>query len=363
MFNNEGVFNEYKNPTHELASFGAAFFRNEQGKDWYELQVDLGKRTPPVVQSFLVENNDSNRVLRTVSDPSLLAPAGVRVITSTEVIQIDEPGNYTWDGTAIVRAVRDDELSAEAAREAFNRVLNAYPPTPTGAIDEVMAMDFDGIDIAPITRPSDGKAVGMHITYIYDDAATGGVRSLRALNTFDTATLERGIPSIQILDTDPAQLNKDRYAEHILARFSSFQAIYGRDRNYVYRPMSVEQWAARQWHLIKEARLQASIADIDFKETSFQADDGSRQNLLETIAAVDGGWTLPDNFTWRDAGNVDVIMTADELRQLAGLMAAQKNAAYRASWTARGTINTIVANSDDEATKIAAIQAVELTIE
>ncbi len=356
MFTNHGHFKTYKNPTHPLAAFGAAFFRNQHGKDWYDLQSELAKRN--VKQAFAVDPA-SNRALRAVTDPSLLVPDDMIVITSSEAIVIDDSQNFGWDGTDIVRLVRDDELPAEAAQEAFDRVLDAYPPAPARAVAEVLAMDFDGIDVAPITRPSDGQVVGIHITRIYDDVAdTGGERSLRALNAFDAATLSRGIPSIQILDPDPARLNKDRWAEHILARFQTFQAIYGRDRNYVYRPISIEQWASRQWGLIKEARERTP--DVALKNTTFQADADSRINLNDTLTAVDGGWQLPAGFVWRDADNNNVPMTTAELRQLAALMATQREAAYRASWTAKAALDAIVAGDDLDDAKITAIRAVTL---
>jgi len=198
--------------------------------------------------------------------------------------------------------------------------------------------------VAPVQRRSDGEQVGIEITNLYGALPGDGLASIQALSGFNDRCIAYGVPSIQTL-VGSEQISKDKFTDHLVNRFG-FRSIIGKDRNYAWLSISLRMWGNRQWQFIKERRAAAAHTDVAFKNTRFQADERSRTNLNEMLAAVAGGWNLPENYTWRDSENADVAITLDELKQLAALMAAQHDAAYRASWQSRAAIDTIDAGAE-----------------
>jgi len=58
--------------------------------------------------------------------------------------------------------------------------------------------------------------------------------------------------------------------------------------------------------------------NIDYLDTTFQADYESQDLIAKTLTA--SGGVLPDGFAWRDATNVDVSITFDDLQGLANAL-------------------------------------------
>ena len=351
MFKLYGHFKTYSRPG-TLADAGVIFFRNAAGQDFYDLQNSglVGK------QYYLV-NPETNQLTDSTTDKTRLVPDDSLLVASDEPIQITDPADFVWNGSEIVpRPANPEEISAELAQTRFQAVLDGFPVACKSSVQAVLAEDYDRLDTRAVQRQSDGKTVGVEITGIYGSIDEGGLQSILTLTQFNNDCIAIGLPSIQTLIGSDA-IDKDRFTNHLIQRFQ-FNAIYGRDQNYAWLPMSVEMWANRQWQSIKDRRDLAAHADVEFKATRFQAGPTSRANLAEVLTAVAGGWVLPGDYTWRDAGNTDVAMTLAELQQLARAMTTQKDAAYRASWASRSAIDAIVAGDDDDSDKIAAIKVV-----
>ncbi len=351
MFKLYGHFKTYSRPG-ALADAGVIFFRNAAGQDFYDLQ-----RSGLDGKQFFLIDPTTRQLIVSTSDKTRLVPDDSLLVASDEPLQITDPADFVWNGDEIVpRPANSQEVSAVIAQSRFQAVLDALPEACKNSVRVVLARDYDGLDTRAVQRQSDGKTVGVEITGIYGSIDEGGLQSILTLTQFNNDCIAFGVPSIQTLRGSDA-IDKDRFTNHLIQRFQ-FNAIYGRDQNYAWLPMSVEMWANRQWQSIKDRRDLAAHADVEFKATRFQAGPTSRANLAEVLTAVAGGWVLPGDYTWRDAGNTDVAMTLEELQQLARAMTTQKDAAYRASWASRSAIDAIVAGDDDDSDKIAAIKVV-----
>lgn len=104
---------------------------------------------------------------------------------------------------------------------------------------------------------------------------------------------------------------------------------------------------------------------VTFGGHTYDADQQSRANLLETIATWKAALDMdpadqaqlpmpvPTTITWRDAGNVDRSLTYLEAVGLAAAMGAAKQAAYLTSWALKDALDALA--PDASAADVAAI--------
>lgn len=97
---------------------------------------------------------------------------------------------------------------------------------------------------------------------------------------------------------------------------------------------------------IERARDVACLADITALGHTWQADARSQQMLASAILLAQAGVYTPS--VWRDADNVDVPVTLQQLVALAGTMAAQTQAAYATSWARKVALNMATTVADVE---------------
>ncbi|NJO62541.1 MAG: DUF4376 domain-containing protein [Richelia sp. RM2_1_2] len=92
---------------------------------------------------------------------------------------------------------------------------------------------------------------------------------------------------------------------------------------------------------VNSYRDQILNSGVTFNDTLFDSTQDSRQNLAGYSAAIASGVPLPDNFTWRDASNVNQSMTESDLLSFSSTMITFVNNVYSSSWTHKNAIDAL----------------------
>lgn len=94
---------------------------------------------------------------------------------------------------------------------------------------------------------------------------------------------------------------------------------------------------------------------------SWQVNGGSTKenegirNINGMVTILAAGITLPEGFTYRDADNNDVPMTATDMISLGGQLMSRTNDLYKESWMMKAAVDAIADDDVDIDTKLAAI--------
>jgi len=89
-------------------------------------------------------------------------------------------------------------------------------------------------------------------------------------------------------------------------------------------------------------------AGIEYNGITFQCDVNSASNLNSVLTAIQNGWSLPDNFTWRDAANVDHQADMQFLQGLAKAMADNNAALFRRLQKAKDAVRQATTTQEIE---------------
>lgn len=105
---------------------------------------------------------------------------------------------------------------------------------------------------------------------------------------------------------------------------------------------SIEQVKAAKIAELTAACDAAIGALVAYKGTQFQADEATSQSRLKGVLTAYTATTLPANFYWVDATNVQVPMTYADLQGLAAAMANQGWTAFAKLQTLKAQVNASV---------------------
>ncbi len=104
-------------------------------------------------------------------------------------------------------------------------------------------------------------------------------------------------------------------------------------------PVPLSDLANNQIQIIKNSYNQAISNNVTYTNSvgtfEYQTDVNSRNNILSTITGFSLANTVPPNFYWRSANNVNVPFTLTELQELAQAMLSQ-------GWTAFEKRTTLI---------------------
>jgi hypothetical protein len=99
--------------------------------------------------------------------------------------------------------------------------------------------------------------------------------------------------------------------------------------SWVLDPVEIK---AAMHYEIDRLRAAALKSGVEHEGLFYQADPVSYTNLIGVITALGAGQSLPDNFCWRTADNINVSMDAAQLTGLGMAMLSYINDCYAHSW-------------------------------
>lgn len=92
---------------------------------------------------------------------------------------------------------------------------------------------------------------------------------------------------------------------------------------------------------IMSDRNSALAANIIYNTEIYQADLPSRTNLNDVLTALSNGATLPVNFTWRNADNIDISTTLTNLKELSEAIFLRNNTEFKLCWSRKDLVEAL----------------------
>ena len=127
------------------------------------------------------------------------------------------------------------------------------------------------------------------------------------------------------------------------------------------RPLTTTAWvisaddlAAKNNEVNVETGRRLGILTVVYNGWTFQAGPSSRSNITGVLTAISAGITVADPFLWRDADDVDRLLTHAQLIALGGTMLAAADALYNKSWEIKDEIAAITSATDFRSFNVAA---------
>jgi hypothetical protein len=102
-------------------------------------------------------------------------------------------------------------------------------------------------------------------------------------------------------------------------------------------------------------------ATVWFNGYEYDCDPVSRQNIAGVVTYILAGQTLPSNFAWRDFFNNNNPQNNLSMMQFGILVANYVEVVYGTSWALKSAVAAIAAQSLDEATIKAQLDAFDIT--
>ena len=127
------------------------------------------------------------------------------------------------------------------------------------------------------------------------------------------------------------------------------------------RPLTTTPWvisaddlAAKKALVNSERTKRLDAMTVTNNGWIFQAGPSSRANITGVMAAISAGLPVADPFIWRDADDVDRLLTHAQLIALAGTMFVEAEIVYTKSWLMKDALTAIVSATDFRAFNVAA---------
>jgi hypothetical protein len=111
------------------------------------------------------------------------------------------------------------------------------------------------------------------------------------------------------------------------------------------RPATTTPWAidlaAKKDAGTRERKLKLAELKVSYNGWTFQADPESYNNLTAVVTAIKAGISVVEPFQWRDADDVDRLLTHAQLIELNGAMLLATLAVYQKSWALKDALAEI----------------------
>jgi len=247
--------------------------------------------------------------------------------------EITELPAWATAAEAVWQAANDAALAAEAkvVGEPPSETFWAdYPLANDQTLDKILLKTYEGITNSKGADPKTNKVKSVQ-TILVGTGAT----ALASIATLLDDCKALGVPVTSDNMNPTATANLITYLEGL--GYSVFNGIDANGFPYkkVYYPWSTELAKAKADQDINVDRETSLAAGVDWNGSNWQIDLNSRNNIMNQLTAITSGIYTDTTVTWRNTANVDVTLTVEEFKQLAGAVTAKVEEIYIASFAAK----------------------------
>ena len=233
-----------------------------------------------------------------------------------------------WQATEDAKPVEEESVVGEATPETF---WADYPVANAQSVDKILLKTYEGVTNVRGVDPATNIVKSVETTTV-----ASGATALSSLATLLNDCKALGVPvTSDNFEDDIAQSFKD-YMTGLGYSFFNGTNDYGQAYEKLYYPWSTELANAKADQDINIGRETTLAAGVDWNGSNWQIDLNSRNNIMNQLTAITSGIYTDTNVTWRNTANVDVSLTVEEFKQLAGAVTAKVEEIYLASFTAKG---------------------------
>ncbi len=244
--------------------------------------------------------------------------------------EIDELPNWATAAEAKWQAAEDAKEVEENATPVAEEFWNSYPVANWQSIDKILIKTYEGVTNIRGVDPVTNAVKSVETTLV-----ASGATALASLQTLLNDCKALGVPvTSDAFSVDISQSFKD-YMEGLGYTIYSGVNSEGQSYEKVYYPWSDDLAAKKADQDVNIAR-EASLAEgVEWNGSNWQIDLNSRNNVMNQLTAITSGVYTDATVTWRNTANVDVELTVDEFKELAGAVNAKVEEIYLASFAAK----------------------------
>jgi hypothetical protein len=248
--------------------------------------------------------------------------------------EIDELPNWAEAAEIKWQAAKDSFDALKEAEENATPVAEAfwdnYPVANIQSVDKILLKTYPGVTNVRGADPVTNVVKSVQTTLV-----APGATALASLETLLNECKALGLPvTSDAFAQDTPQSFKDYMVGLGYTIYSGVNAL-GQSYEKVYYPWSDDLAAKKADQDVNIAR-EASLAEgVDWNGSNWQIDLNSRNNVMNQLTAITSGVYTDATVTWRNTANVDVELTVDEFKELAGAVNAKVEEIYLASFAAK----------------------------
>ena len=246
--------------------------------------------------------------------------------------EINELPNWATAAEAKWQTIQDAIDTSEKAKEnATTETFWAdYPTANWQSIDKILLKTYEGVTNVRGADPESNVVKAVETTLV-----ASGATALASLGTLLNDCKALGVPVTSNAMYPPDTVSLTTYLEGL--GYSVFNGTNESGFAYtkVYYPWSDDIAAKKADQDVNIAREASLAAGVDWNGSNWQIDLNSRNNVMNQLTAITSGVYTDATVTWRNTANVDVDLTVDEFKELAGAVNTKVEEIYLASFASK----------------------------
>lgn len=245
--------------------------------------------------------------------------------------EITELSAWAIAAEALWQTANDAAPAPEEVFEATPETFWAdYPTANWQSIDKILLKTYEGVTNVRGADPESNVVKAVETTLV-----ASGATALTSLETLLNDCKALGVPVTSNAMYPPDTVSLTTYLEGL--GYSVFNGTNESGFAYtkVYYPWNDDIAAKKADQDVNIAREASLAAGVDWNGSNWQIDLNSRNNVMNQLTAITSGVYTDATVTWRNTANVDVELTVDEFKELAGAVNTKVEEIYLASFASK----------------------------
>ena len=219
--------------------------------------------------------------------------------------------------------VQPDPEELEPVAEPF---WDSYPVANAQSVDTILLKTYEGVTNARGADPITNTVKTVETTLV-----AAGPTALASLATLLDDCKALGVP---VTSDQITEANQNFLDYMVGLGYTVYEGVNSEGQAYkkVYYPWSTELADAKADQDVNIGREVSLAAGVDWNGSNWQIDLNSRNNVMNQLTAIISGVYTDATVTWRNTANVDVELTVDQFKELAGAVTAKVEEIYLASF-------------------------------
>ena len=254
----------------------------------------------------------------------------IEFYSESENTEIDELPSWATAAEALWETAQAKiDADAEELEPVAEPFWDSYPVANAQSVDTILLKTYEGVTNARGADPITNTVKTVETTLV-----AAGPTALASLATLLDDCKALGVPVTSDQITEANQNFLD-YMEGL--GYTVYEGVTSEGQAYkkVYYPWSTELADAKADQDVNIGREVSLAAGVDWNGSNWQIDLNSRNNVMNQLTAIISGVYTDTTVTWRNTANVDVELTVDEFKELAGTVNAKVEEIYLASFAAK----------------------------
>ena len=219
--------------------------------------------------------------------------------------------------------VQPDPEELEPVAEPF---WDSYPVANAQSVDTILLKTYEGVTNARGADPITNTVKTVETTLV-----AAGATALSSLATLLNDCKALGVP----VTSDPMSDANQNFLDYMTGLgYTVYEGVASDGQAYekLYYPWGTELANAKADQDVNIGREVLLAAGVDWNGSNWQIDLNSRNNVMNQLTAIISGVYTDATVTWRNTANVDVELTVDQFKELAGAVTAKVEEIYLASF-------------------------------